>query len=191
MGSFYTNVTLRTSDRQRVSQELAASGLSAFISRPENGALVVFERESDGEDPAVVHEVAATLSSRLGCPALACLNHDDSVLVYMLFANGELVDEYMSAPDYFDEEVDGGDRGGDADSLAEAFGVPQAVPRLATILSGDPGEDGLEFETERHARIVEALGLPRSAIGTGFNYLEAGEHPAGYAMDDFERVGEP
>ncbi len=71
--------------------------------------------------PGVDGRGRAAQSSRLGCPALACLNHDDDLLTYALFANGEM--------------------------------------------------------------------LPRSANSVGFNYLEDGVHPVGYAMDDFERVG--
>lgn len=190
MGSFYTNVTLRTADRGRVRTDLVARGLAAYVSRPENGALVVFERSAEEQDPAILDGIAAALSKRIGCAALAVMNHDDSVLLYSLFENGRRIDAYNSAPDYFDE-TEGGERGGDAESIARAFGVPDRAQQLAAILGAGADEDeGFVFEMDRHQQIVEALGLPSCAVATGYNYLEAGEYPPGYGPDDFERVGD-
>jgi hypothetical protein len=113
------------------------------------------------------------------------------VLLYALFQNGKLVDEYNSAPDYFDESDKGEEHGGDATSLATAFGVPGHASRVRDILALEGGtEDGVVFETDRHEQLVDALGLPRSAIATGYNYLEEGEYPEGYDAADFERVGD-
>jgi hypothetical protein len=189
MGSFYTNVTLRMADRSRVKLDLAARGLTGFISRPENGAVVVFERSAEEQDPAVLDQLAADLSSRFGCAALAVLNHDDSVLMYSLFEGGRRVDAYNSAPDYFDEDADP-DRGGQPERLAAAFGVPERAPQLAATLGVAESGDEFVFEMERHEQLVEALALPRCAVGTGYNYLEAGEYPPGYAPEDFEHLGE-
>jgi hypothetical protein len=189
MGSFYTNVTLRVADRSRVKLDVNSHGLTAFVSRPENGAVVVFERSAEEQDPAVLERLAGDLSGRLGCAALAVLNHDDSVLMYSLFEAGRRVDAYNSAPDYFDEGADL-DRGGQPERLAQAFGVPERAPQLAAILGVPESAEEFVFEMERHEQLVEALALPRCAIGAGYNYLEAGEYPPGYTSEDFEHIGE-
>src|SRR5215217_2658693 len=45
VGNFYTNVTLGVTDEQAVAQHLTSQGRSAFVSRAEGSALVVFERD--------------------------------------------------------------------------------------------------------------------------------------------------
>jgi hypothetical protein len=190
VGSFYTNITLRVADRDRVRRHLVARGLSAFLSRPEAGSLVVFERSSESQDPDVVDEVAANLSDELRCSALAVTNHDDSVLVCVLFDGGRLIDEYNSAPEYFGEEVSYAAQGGDAERISLTLGVPDRAAQVAAVLAIQANEEGLVFETDRHAQLVESLGLPKCAVGAGYEYLRAGEYPSGYGPDDFERVGE-
>jgi hypothetical protein len=178
MGSFYTNITLRIADRSRVKLHLLARGLSAFLSRAENGTLVVYDRGAEEQDPAVLDRLAADLSSRFGGAALAILNQDDDVLTYSLFEAGRRTDEYNSAPDYFDQGAYV-DRGGQPERLAQAFGVPERTAQLAAILGLSASEDDVVFEMDRHEQLVEALALPRCAIGTGYDYLETGEYPTG------------
>jgi len=191
MGSFYTNVTLRTTDSVSVRHELTKRRATAYVSRLDADALVVFERDSEDQDPVVLRKLSAALSSALSCAALAVTNHDDSVLLYALFQNGKLVDEYNSAPDYFDEGDKGKGRGGDATLLTATLGVPGEASRIREILALEGGtEDGVVFETDRHEQLVDALGLPHSAIATGYNYLEESEYPEGYDATDFERVGD-
>ena len=191
MGSFYTNVTVRVSDEQAVRQHLAGKGRHAFVSRAEGGALVVFERDSEDQDYAVLRDLAADLSSRFECAALAVMNHDDDVLLYTLYQRGQAVDDYDSAPDYFDESREPDDRGGDAGRLAEAFGVPSRAPQIEAVLGLEAGaDDGVVFETDRHARLVDALGAPRCAVGAGYNYIDAEEFPPDYTAGDFARVGD-
>jgi hypothetical protein len=82
--------------------------------------------------------------------------------------------------------------GGDAERPASAFGIPGRASQIAAVLSligADSDENGIAFETDRHEQLVEALGLPRSAVGAGYEYLSAGEYPVGYAAGDFERIG--
>jgi hypothetical protein len=189
MGSFYTNVTLRTADRARVRMHLAELGMTAYVSRPEEHALVVFERSAEEQDTGVPGDLAAALSGRLGCAALAVTNHDDDLLLCALYEDGRAVDEYNSSPDYFAETEGGGERGGDAAAMARAFGVAERAPQIGAILSVGADEDaGIVSETDRHQRLVETLGLPRCAVGTGYTYLEAGEYPSGYGPGDFQSV---
>jgi hypothetical protein len=192
VGSFYTNISLRTTDRAAVRSRLTSRGLTAYLARPEDGTLVVFERQSEEQDPAVLQKLASDLSAVCSCAALAVMNHDDSVLLYWLFEAGKLVDEYDSAPEYFSSGGKGATRGGKPETLTAAFGVPDRASQVAAILglaSAGGADDVVVFETDRHARLVEALGLPLCAVATGFTYLEAGEIPPGYDAGNFDLVG--
>lgn len=189
VGSFYTNVTLRTPAHGRVRAHLEARGSAAYISRPEGNALVVFDRESE-EDPATLSGVAANLSAQVECTALAIMNHDDSVLMYSLFQNGRLIDQYNSAPDYFGEAAEHGERGGDAMRLASAFGASGAAARqLSVLLDPAGGGQNRAFATDLHEQVVELLGLPKCAVGTGYEYLDDADYPPGYGPESFEHVG--
>lgn len=191
MGSFYTNVTVRLTDEQAIRQHLASKGRRAFVSRAEGTALVVFDRDSEDQDYAVLCDLAADLSSKFKCVALAVMNHDDDVLLYTLYQRGHAIDAYNSAPAYFDEGQSADDRGGDAGRLAEAFNVPDQAPQIGAVLALEAGaDDGVVFETDRHAQLVQALGSPKCAVGTGYNYLDAQEYPEDYAPEDFTHVGE-
>ena len=189
MGSFYTNVTLRTTDRDGVRKHLSAAGRHAYISPPAAGAVVVFDRACEEQDPKELDVLTSLLSHQCACPALVVRIHDDDILWYGLYEAGALVDEYSSAPDYFD----GGGAppaGGDAMRLCAAFARPDVEAELHGILHRlKDASDAYTFETERHAAVVEALGLPSAAVGTGYNYLEAGELPPELVMEDLVRVG--
>ena len=188
MGSFYTNITLRTTDRQRVADLLRSGRRQAYVSPPSNGCTVVFDRECDDQDTKVLNRLASSLSKQLGCPALAVLIHDDDVLFYTLHDGGRLVDEYNSTP-AFDTGRFELPSGGDSAQLCRAFGADEKVNDVEAVLrvpSG--GDDGFTFESERHERLVAALGLPTAAVATGYGYLEAGEFPDDTSESDFLRV---
>lgn len=189
MGSFYTNITIRSGDLDRLRRELVAGGRRAFLSPTQEGSVVVFDQVCEDQDPEVLKHLASLLSQRCSCAALAVMIHDDDVLTYDLYDGGSLKDEYNSAPDYFD----GGDApptGGNADQLCRAFGRAGVEDEVEGILRRTrDADDAFTFETERHAELVRVLGLPEAAVGTGYKYLEAGELPPGLTLDDFIRAG--
>ena len=188
MGSFYTNITLRTADQKRVIDALGAASRTAFVSHPERGCIVVYDSDTEDQDSDGLKELGDTLSAALRCPALAVLIHDDDVLLYTLHENGTVVDEYASA------SLDDGDaspEGGDAARLCRAFGGTD-VANVETILRTDRAggsAGGYVFETERHEDLVKALGMPLFAVATGFNYLDEGELPEGATPGTFVSVG--
>jgi hypothetical protein len=176
MGSFYTNITLRGPDQAQVRNAL--HGRRCYISKTENSYTVIFDEASDQQNIPEMIELSQALSSKFDCTALALLVHDDSVLVYFLCKNGTLVDQYDSSPAYFDQNTSTEDNfpaGGDAAMLANAFNVAD-IPKLESVLR-QPSVSGYVVEVDRHGDIVEALGIPKSAVGMGFNYIEAGDFP--------------
>jgi len=192
MGSFYTNITLRTTQQASVTDALRSAGREAYVSEPMNGCTVVYDRECDDQDIEVLKKLASSLSAKLKCAALAVLIHDDDVLIYTLHENGKLTDEYISAPGYFDDSADSDSpEGGDATVLARAFGAEGNVGQVESALreQSAPGTgDGFVFETERHEELVTALGIPSVAVSTGFTYIEQGELPEGATEASFTRV---
>ena len=150
---------------------------------------MVFDEESEGQDPKVLSKLASRLSSRFSCPVLAVLNHDDDVLWFQLYHAGKLLDEYDSYPGF----SDGNDshiqpRGGDAKALCDAFGSSNYDDVERVLRQTSMGDDGYTFAVERHDELAQALNLPPFGVGTGFNYIEEDELPEGLDPADLLRV---
>jgi hypothetical protein len=192
MGRFYANLTLHTTNHAAVEEIARSAGRPTLISPARNGSIVVFDGGEESDDPEFVHAQAELYSGSLDCAALGVINHDDSVLMYALYDRGELCDEYISSPDFFELDEDTAamvEQGGDAAMLARAFAQSSAVVELESILRASPDdEDGYVFETDRHAALVAALSLNPAAVGTGYAELQEGERPAGFSETDFSAV---
>lgn len=189
MGSFYTNITLHTTNQNKVVDVLNAGSRTAFVSQPQDGCVVVYDSDTESQDVDVLKELADSLSAKLGCAALAVLIHDDDLLLYTLHENGKVVDEYASASL---DEMDAAPEGGDAARLCRAFGASHAA-QVETILRTDRAGGsggGYVFETERHEDLVKALGIPILAVATGFTYLDQGELPEGATPGTFVTTGQ-
>ena len=187
MGNFYTNYTLRGPTPQTVAQALA--GRSAIVTPSQDGCVVAFDEESDEQDQAVITELAGRLSTECDCPVLAVLNHDDDILWYQLFLNGELADKYDSTPGYFDSGAEpSAPSGGDAQKLCAAFGSLN-VAQVETVLRKSLfDEEGYAFAFERHADLVRALGISSFGVGMGYGYITRGELPEGLEEEDLLSV---
>jgi alanyl-tRNA synthetase len=171
MGNFYTNYTLRGPTQEQVAAAL--EGRSAFVTPQQNGCVVVYDEESEDQDMEVLSQMASRLSEELRCPVLAVLNHDDDILWYQLYADGELIDDYNSSPDYFEEvEESTGPSGGDAEGLCRAFGS-RKVAEVKRILQ-EPFGDKYTFAVQRHEDLARALGIPLFAVGKGYSYIARG-----------------
>jgi hypothetical protein len=181
VGSFYTNITLREADAAKVAAALR--GRSAFVASTATDC-VVFDAECEKQDPELLRSVGAHLSRSLRSPALAVMNHDDDVLVYMLFRKGKLLNEYNSNPGFFEDGPDA-PVGGDASKLCKALGC-RDVARVAQVLQESNDTDRFVFASDRHLELVRALQLPEVAVGLGFDYLDRGETSP--ALDEVQLV---
>ncbi len=180
MGAFYVNYTVANASQKSVARYL--SRRKAFVSREQNGALVVFDQESDGQDERVIAKLATQLSSFVHCTVFAVLLHDSDILRYQLYQRGRLRDEYNSTPDYWSSTAEpSGPKGGDAVPLCTAFGCSE-VTRVESILRA-PTETYV-FAEARHADLVEALKLPPLALGYGFRDILRGNLPKGLSSED-------
>jgi hypothetical protein len=187
MGSFYTNLTVRGPAPEAVAAEL--KGRSALVSPPMNGSVVVFDEESEKQNPKVLSKLASRLSSRFSCPVLAVLNHDDDVLWFQLHHAGKLLDEYDSYPGFSDgDNSNTQPRGGNARALCDAFGSSNYAEVERVLRKTSLDDDGYTFAVERHDELARALNLPSFGVGAGFNYIEEGELPDGLDLTDLLRV---
>ena len=187
MGNFYTNYTLRGPSQRAVAAALA--GRAAFVTPAQDGCVVVFDEESEEQNPETIADLAARLSRELNCQVLTVLNHDDDVLWCQLYLEGELADEYDSSPGYFDPSAEPGKpAGGDARQLCRAFGTGEVAEVERILRKSAFDEDGYAFAVERHADLARALAIPSFAVGTGYRYVAEGELPEGLDKRDLLRV---
>jgi hypothetical protein len=189
VGNFYANVTLRTTETGAVAQTLGYLRRRAFVAPPIQNSTVVYDEEAELAGHQELGRLAAELSRRHACAALAVLIADDDVLWYALYRVGRLDHDYDSNPSYDSGAPHAPPTGGDARALAAAFGVPDQAAEVERVLRAPTGENGFIFEHERHAELVRLLGLPDIAVASGYEYIEDGELPEGLEEEDLRRVG--
>jgi hypothetical protein len=197
MGFFYTNITLKGPTQEQVLAYLRQERRQAYVSPTVAGVTVVYDRRCEDQDDTL-RVLTCDLSRTYLCPALGALLHDDDVFWYVLYDQGEYIDEYDSEPGYFGYE--GGQpplpSGGDASKLCRAFGVgggritfavddvTQRVARLLHVRKGMidmDGQPGLSAE-ERHQALAKALGLPPYSYSMGYYSIGVGNVPEGVAI---------
>lgn len=182
MGNFYVNYTLRGLSQQDVAA--AVADRRARVTPVHNNCVVVFDEASDSQNATIIGDLASKLSRKFACPVLAVLDHDDDILWYQLYEKGELTDEYDSTPGYFDTDAEPSTPGGgDAARLCAAFGGDAAT--VDTVLRG-----GYVFAFERHAAMVQALGISDYAVGTSYESFDCDELPEGLAAHDVLETGD-
>jgi len=152
------SISFRTDDDMAVYD--LVSEIEAFVSPPILGWVTVYEREIGKGDLEVMTAIAATGSEALVCAALALMVLEDEHLVYLLFEDGELQDEYASDADLFGEDED------DAEEIIgdEAALLPYAVPgateaQIRALLDADMPA------IERRDSLAKLLGIENARFG--------------------------
>ena len=187
MGNFYVNYTLRGVTQDAVAKALA--GRTCIVSPSANDTVVAFDEESDDQDQQVISLLASELSRKLRCSVIAVLNHDDDILWYQLYKDGELLDEYDSSPGYFDASAEpSAPVGGDAEKLCAAFGSEKTEDVARILRKSAFDDDGYTFAFERHDDLVSALGISAFGVGTAYASFESDELPEGLSAGDVVRT---
>ena len=187
MGTFCTNITLVGVDPSVVEPLLIEAGRPAYVGGWD-GHTVVFDEAGEAQDGSHA-SLAADLSARLGCVAVAALNHDDDILYLQVFEAGTVRGEYHSQPEAFAEDPDapGGDErwllGLDPAALVALVGRGDP-DRVAAIAAGDA-----VFAGDVHHALLTELGLPLAACGFGYRYLSNGDAPDDAAAGALHEVG--
>ena len=178
MTDFYANITVQGAAQADVVAYLSERRHVAYVSSTVKDATVVFH-----EDFAAQEEIASGLSAHFRCPALLAMVFGGTVLLYHLYASGEQVDAYVSAP-HEGLELDGPAPEGNAETLCAAFGMERRTSSVDRVLRRPtkPNTD-YAYAVNRHGELLRALGLPLFAAGAGFSAIEAGELPAGPGFD--------
>jgi hypothetical protein len=102
MGAFFTNCNVRTTDAAKCAKVLkSSSGLRAFLTDSQNGWVTVYDEQTESQDIEILRRLAKKLSAELKTVAIGILLHDSDVFQYLIYENGELVDQFDSKPDYF------------------------------------------------------------------------------------------
>ena len=85
-----------------VEQFLPRLGRSAHteVTPTRNGWVTVVDELCD-HDRSAQSRLGAELSERMGVPAVALALEEESVVRYLLFERGRMVDEYLSVPTYY------------------------------------------------------------------------------------------
>ncbi len=198
MGNFYTNIVLRGAPREAALACLKKLRRDAFVSPTEDDATVVYDAESEDQDLGVLDRLAAKLTKRLRCVALCFLNHDDDMLVCLLFRNGARIAQWVWDPTGFLEGTVAADPPpAFADAVAHACGcgasgvsavlTDAAKPPLASEQGGAAGADavgGPVFAWLVHQALVEALGFGRYSVGLGYRGVKAGRAKELFGAED-------
>lgn len=127
-GSLHVQTDAEEDVQRAVQQFLPRLGRSAFteVKPARNGWVTVVDELCD-RDRSAQRRLGSELSERLGVPAVALALEEETVVRFLLFERGRMVDEYLSVPTYY-----GGLSKADELSLA-------ANPTLAARLTGaDP-----------------------------------------------------
>jgi hypothetical protein len=167
MGNWYGNITVATNETDAVVESVRALQRDAYVA-PAGAYTVVFDSEEQSERDTIL--LLETLTKRFNCGALAVCIADDDVMYYLLADKGRILEEYNSNPGY-DSGDDGPPKGGDVPLLTKTFGGTADQNYVRQILH----EYEPMFEVDRHQRLCDALGLPQSAVGMGYNYVYQGE----------------
>jgi hypothetical protein len=179
MTATYTNITLLDVPQDEAAAWLAQSGYTAAVSPMIDDITVVYDNvlaewDEDEEPLLELLKLTSEVSYELGCTAWLVIVDDDAVLLYSLYADGDLKDSYGvkagEAPD-----------GGNPVLLVETFQAPRrTVKTIRALLKRDLTGPA----SERHAQLLDALDLLPLALRASYAAIQAGTLPEGISSHD-------
>jgi hypothetical protein len=186
MGMFYTNFTVRGPLASRVLAVLRSASRDAYAATVAE-TTVICDRMADAFDTAEVESFARLVSAQLRAPVLTVINHDDGVLLCLLHAGTELIFQYTSDRSYF-AAADPGPEGDDPALLAQAFRRDDHADEVARVLGLGDEPATFTVASDRHAALCDALGLPRIAVGAGYDQVAEKDLPPDLAAIEFVKA---
>jgi ribosomal protein S18 acetylase RimI-like enzyme len=143
-----------------VEQFLPRLGRSAHteVTPTRNGWVTVVDELCD-HDRSAQRRLGAELSERMGVPAVALALEEESVVRYLLFERGRMVDEYLSVPTYYGElsTADELSLSANPTLAARLTGADPARVRAVARVASSPSE--LPPARELMDQIADVLGL--------------------------------
>lgn len=203
MGAFYTSILLKGIERDQIISWLKENRREAAVYPENSGCIPVFDAAFENQEMSEINGFCEDVSRGLGCIAWAVTNHDDDLLHYRLYNQGQLADEYFSVPpevlfgmddpDEFDEdqpvELSFTPKGGDPALLCDIFGNP-GNPREVESILRDLGGMGGQFimATDRHYALLEALSITPDGLCSGYREVVQGYLPPNISSSDLDII---
>jgi hypothetical protein len=189
MGAFFTNLEIRNGVTKTVCDALKKKG-RAYVSPPSGAWVTVYTETTESQNDETMRELAGGLSRMFKTEVLGFLVHDSDIAVYLFYRNGELIDEFNSAPDYFSakiEELTDSAQGGDVELL-----LPLCVPgttraQLQQVLHPTDGFPVMAEEIVRE--LAKLLGIDEMRVSFGFKYFENEGAEVFPDVAEFEPIG--
>lgn len=176
MGNFYTSIVVPSREREAIRRILERLKRTAYLSPVEGDYVYVYDVKSNQNDREL-KKLLAKITKELSCTALGVINHDDDILLYVLYQSGRLLDEYNSTPGYFKGKMKD-PLGGNASVLASAFGVEVKAAEIEAILRRPQGQgDGYLFAVDRHQELCGVLGLSAEYATMDYTSIDQREGP--------------
>ncbi|WP_165250491.1 hypothetical protein [Paludisphaera soli] len=185
MGGFYGSIHVRTGDRRRVLDALAAIAKGSehrFLASPPIDGWVAIYPKGSGQDEGL----SRRLARRLGGDVVHLISHDDDVFLYSVHRDGKLVDRYSSRPEVFGAVSAATRRKlrGRPDSFAGLFGGPDDLDAARAMLA-DPGR--FVLSSELMVEFGRRLGLPGEVM-TSYEYLREEDAEEVPGWDEFVHI---
>jgi hypothetical protein len=191
MGAFFTNLQVRKASAEATCAALEKMNQGrAYVSPDGNGWVTVYCEATDDQNTDTMGRIAAGLSKTLKTEVLGFLVHDSDIAVYWLYRNGELIDEFNSAPNYFEEKEFGTDEasGGNLDVLLPLCVAGTTRDQLEAVLH--PPDGFPQMAEDIVADLSKLLGIDDTRSNLGFTYFEQEGEDILPDIAEFKPVGE-
>jgi len=193
MGASFANYHVRKIDAKNCARALTTLiGSRALVTDSKNGWTTIYDEQSDSQDIEVLRRLAKGLSSKLKTAVIVMMVHDGDVFMYLLFDNGEVVDQFDSKPDYFGPVSDA-KRKEWAGNFSRLLRYAKKGTALADLKHAS--DKKLKFdEDERASEFAKLLGIDPARARTGFKYVQETKHKLdliyakGYSQDQAQLV---
>jgi ribosomal protein S18 acetylase RimI-like enzyme len=160
----FASLHIQTDDEAAVER-----AVQQFLRRVGHSAHTEVGRESDGwvavvdelcdRDRSVQRRLGTELSDRMGVPVIALALEEETVVRYLLFERGRMVDEYLSVPTYYGDlnKADELSLAANATLVSRLTGADPATVRAVARVASSPSE--LPPARELIAQIAQLLGI--------------------------------
>jgi ribosomal protein S18 acetylase RimI-like enzyme len=160
----FASLHVQTDDESGVER-----AVQQFLRRVGHSAHTEVGRESDGwvavvdelcdRDRSVQRRLGTELSDRMGVPVIALALEEETVVRYLLFERGRMVDEYLSVPTYYGDlnKADELSLAANATLVSRLTGADPATVRAVARVASSPSE--LPPARELIAQIAQLLGI--------------------------------
>ncbi len=189
MGAFFTNLQIRKSSQQAVCAAFQKMNQGrAYVSPDAADWVTVYSEVTEDQNDETLRQIASGLSRTLKTDVVAFLVHDSDIALYWLFRSGDLIDQFNSAPNYFEGAGDSDEaEGGDPDAL-----LPLCIPsttraQLEQVLHPS---DGFPLMAEEIVdELAKLLGIDDARSNLGFKYFEGEGEEMLPDAGEFQPVG--